>query len=131
VLFTRDVGAVTMDLNGIETIDFRALGGADVVTVNSLAGTSVTQVNIDLGASGGGGDGAADTVIVNGTASPDNISVTAFFASIVQVLGLSAQVQIAHSEVANDQLVVNGLGGADTFSLDPSATSLIGVTFNQ
>ena len=59
----------TMDLNGLEQINFNALGGADTITVNDLTGTDVTQVNLDLAypAGGGTGDGAADTVIVNGT----------------------------------------------------------------
>ncbi|TAK83955.1 MAG: calcium-binding protein, partial [Aquabacterium sp.] len=68
VRFTRDVANITMDLNGMETIAFHALGGADTITVNDLTGTDVRQVTIDLAASGGAGDGAADTVIVNGTA---------------------------------------------------------------
>src|SRR5689334_17799682 len=34
VRFTRDVGNVTMDLAGVEEIDFLALGGADTITVN-------------------------------------------------------------------------------------------------
>ena len=34
VRFTRDVGNVTMDLNGVEEIDLNALGGADTITVN-------------------------------------------------------------------------------------------------
>ena len=76
--FTRDVGNITMDLNGIEHIDFNALGGADTITVNDLAGTDVNQVAIDLAARAGSGvgDGAADTVIVNGTAGNDTVSVT-------------------------------------------------------
>ena len=49
---TRDVGNVTMDLNGVEHIQLNALGGADTVTVNDLTGTGVTQVAIDLGATG-------------------------------------------------------------------------------
>ena len=48
VLFTRDVANVTMDLNDVETIDFRALGGADNIMVGDLSGTDVTQVNLDL-----------------------------------------------------------------------------------
>ena len=28
-----------MDLNGVETVDFTALGGADTITVNDLSGT--------------------------------------------------------------------------------------------
>ena len=42
-MFTRDVANIAMDLNGIESIDFNALGGADTVTVNNLAGTDVEQ----------------------------------------------------------------------------------------
>ena len=48
VRFTRDVANITMDLNGIEHIEFNALGGADTITVGDLTGTGVTQVEIDL-----------------------------------------------------------------------------------
>ena len=48
-------------------VDVRALGSADTITVNDLAGTGVKSVDVDLSAIGGGGDGAADTVVVNGT----------------------------------------------------------------
>src|SRR5207249_7562650 len=67
--FFRDVANITMDTAGVETVDFNALGGADVVTVNDLSGTDVDSVNIDLaGTLGGGtGDGVADNVIVKGT----------------------------------------------------------------
>ena len=67
---TRDVGNVTMDVNGVEQVNVVALGGADTVTVNDLSGTGVTGVNLDLAATPGSGtgDGQADTVIVNGTA---------------------------------------------------------------
>src|SRR5437763_9287149 len=33
VRFTRDVASITMDLDDVETIEFRALGGADSVTI--------------------------------------------------------------------------------------------------
>ena len=49
VLLTRDVGTITMDVNGTETIDVNASGGADNITVNDLTGTDVEQVAIDLG----------------------------------------------------------------------------------
>ena len=71
--FTRDVGNITMDLNGVETVDFNALGGADTITVGDLTGTDVTEVNLDLGVDrSGAGDGAADAVIVNGTNGNDD-----------------------------------------------------------
>ena len=46
--FTRDVAAITMDLNDVERINFAALGGADTITVDDLSRTDVTQVKIDL-----------------------------------------------------------------------------------
>ncbi len=32
----RDVGSITMDTDGVETVDVNALGGADTLTVNDL-----------------------------------------------------------------------------------------------
>src|SRR5262249_48778148 len=52
VRFTRDVANITQDLNGVETITFNALGGIDSVQVHDLTGTGVTQVNVNLAASG-------------------------------------------------------------------------------
>jgi Ca2+-binding RTX toxin-like protein len=129
LLLTRDVAAITLDVGGVQTINVNALGGADKVTINDLAGTGITQVNVDLG-NGGTGDGAADIVTVNGTTSPDAIAITAN-AGLAVVSGLAAQVQINHAEAANDQLIVNGLGGTDTFFVGPGVSSLIQVTTNQ
>ena len=107
----RDVGNITMDLNGLEVINVNALGGADTITVNDLTGTGVTDVNIDLSANGVG-DGQVDTVIVNGTAGDDAIAVTGD-ATGVSVIGLAASVNITGAEAANDRLVVNALAGDD------------------
>jgi hypothetical protein len=111
----RDVAAVTMDANDVEKVDFRALGGADVTTVNDLTGTDVTAVAVDLAGiiDGTAGDGQADQVIVNATAGDDHI-VVAGGASGVNVTGLAATVKIRHSEGANDRLDINTLAGTDT-----------------
>ena len=50
----RDVGNVTMDVNGVEQVNVAALGGADTLTVNDLSGTGVTGVNLDLAGTPGG-----------------------------------------------------------------------------
>ena len=77
VRFFRDVANITMDLNGVENIQFNALGGADNIAVNDLTGTDVKQVAIDLAAANStSGDGQPDQVIVNGTAGDDVIKVT-------------------------------------------------------
>src|SRR5262249_10204874 len=69
--FFRDVANITMDLDDVEHINFRALGGADNIVVGDLSGTDVTQVAVDLAAAAGGGDGQADTVTANGTQNDD------------------------------------------------------------
>jgi Ca2+-binding RTX toxin-like protein len=120
----RDVGAVTMDLNSIETLDISTVGSADTVTVNNLAGTGLTAANVDLGAQGGGGDGAADTVIANGSSAAERVNVTRS-GSQVLVAGLHPTLSITGSEPANDTLDVNTLGGKDQVTVAPDVSQLI------
>jgi Ca2+-binding RTX toxin-like protein len=129
--FVRNLGPVTLDVNGVQRVYLTMLGGVDSVTVNNLAGTAVTEVNIDLTGviGGGGGDAQADSVVVNGTAGDDTVNVTAN-SGTVEVAGLPAQVNIIHSEPANDILTVNGLAGVDSIGIGPGVTSLIGVVTN-
>jgi Ca2+-binding RTX toxin-like protein len=131
VRFTRDVANITMDLNGIENIDFNALGGADTVTVGDLSGTDVKNVQINLAATVGGtmGDGAADQVIVNGTAGNDNITAASKNGAVV-VSGLAAQVQVTGIDAGVDQLTINGLGGDDTIDASKLKANAVALTLN-
>src|SRR4051812_28029436 len=129
VRFTRNVAAITMDLDGIERVSFRALGGADTVTVNDLAGTSTKTVDVDLNATGGGGDGAADTVIARGTDTDDQISFTSPDGRPV-VNGIGAQTRVTGGENTLDNLVAQGLDGADTATMTVGVTSPIPLHFD-
>ena len=129
VLFVRDIANVTMDLNDVERIDFRALGDADNIVVGDLSGTDVTEVNIDLRGPNGGGDGAKDTVTVNGTNGDDAILV-AGDAGGIAVLGLQAAVNIFFPEQANDRLTVNGFGGDDVINASSLEADGIQLTMN-
>ncbi len=128
---TRDVGNVVMDLGGMEHIQLNMLGGADTITVNDLTGTDVSQVAIDLAAPAGSGtgDGAADTVITNGTANDDKINVVTSGSSIV-VKGLAAQVTVNGAESLNDSLVVNGGAGNDTIDASHLHAGQVNLTLN-
>ena len=75
VRFTRDIANIVMDLDDVETIDARMLGGTDTLTVNDLSGTNVVDVKAGLAAPGGGDDLAADNVIVNATNGDDVVTV--------------------------------------------------------
>jgi Ca2+-binding RTX toxin-like protein len=124
----RDAGSITMRLAGVERIELAALGGADTITVNDLASTSVQEVAIDLAAQIGS-DGQPDTVTVNATAGKDRIDIESDGTSVV-VNGLSAQVTIAGAESANDSLIVNGLGGDDTIDASGLRAGQIKLTIN-
>jgi hypothetical protein len=111
VTLLRNVGNVTMHLNGVETLDIATLGSADNVTVNDLTGTEVKAVNVDLGSESGTGDGEADVVSANGTGHNDNIKL-ATDGTGVSVTGLHAYLLVDHGETI-DTLVIHGGAGND------------------
>jgi Ca2+-binding RTX toxin-like protein len=131
VLFTRDLGIIVMDLDGVESIDLNTLGNTDTTTINDLTGTDLVEINIDLAGTIGGnaGDGAADTVIVFGSADDDVVQVTNSAAGI-SVGGLAAVVNLRNAEPANDALVINGTDGDDVIDLSLLAADLIKLTAN-
>jgi len=131
LLLTRDVGAVTMDADGVEQVAYQAVGGADTVTVNDMAGTAVKSVTVDLESppDSGLGDAQPDAVVVNGTPLPDAIRIRADAAGVLAARRRGA-VRIEHAEPALDTLTVNGLGGADAIAVAPTAGAAIGLTVN-
>ena len=75
-----------------------------------------------------GGDGNADTVIVNGTPAADRIAITADAGAAV-VSGRASILSVAHPETF-DRLVVNGLAGVDAITVDPVVQQLLTLTVN-
>jgi hypothetical protein len=124
VRLTRNVASIVMDVNGVEGLTVRALGGADTITVNDLTGTDLDTANIDLAAFDGSGDSAADTVIQNGTDRADVVKVTRVLGQ-VESKGLAALVRIDGSEPASDALQVNTLAGDDRVTVAPDVVGLI------
>jgi Ca2+-binding RTX toxin-like protein len=114
--FFRDVANVVMDTDNLEEVDFFARGGADNIVVNDLTGTDVKLVRVELAGlpPAPGGDAAVDTVIVNGTAGNDAITVGALNGE-TRVSGLTAAVVVANAE-ATDVLRLNGNAGNDTIT---------------
>jgi Ca2+-binding RTX toxin-like protein len=124
VRFTRNIGVIALDLDGVEALDVRAVGNTDVLTIQDLSGTDLTTVVADLALFGGGVDGAVDQVVVNGTSAADTITVRDDGAAVV-VEGLAATVRITGADPALDLLTVNGLDGDDTITATPGAGALI------
>ena len=126
-LLTRNVAAITMDLHGMENVNIRALGSADNIAVHDLTGTDVTQVNIDLTAFDGTGDGAADQVALDGTNGADTVVVSGA-AGAASITGLPADVNLTGTEAVLDSLQVNLGGGNDLFDASGLAADVVHLT---
>jgi Ca2+-binding RTX toxin-like protein len=120
---TRNVAGVTMDLHGMETVNIKALGGADNITIGDLRGTGIKQVHVDLAGTAGGtaGDEQVDNVTVNGTSGNDVIKLSTRADGALVVGGLSEELVVEHFD-PNDVIHIAGLGGHDIID-----TSALGV----
>jgi hypothetical protein len=116
--FDRVQANVTMDTDGVEIVDFNALGGVDTITVDDLTGTDVAETNLDLAGALGGNDadGAIDNVVVTGTDGDDTIHIDGN-GSEANVTGLATAVSIEHADTTvdtTDILSVHTGGGTDS-----------------
>lgn len=118
-----------MDTNDVETVEIRALGGANRITVNDLAGADVKTVRNDLAAAGGGGDGATDTVVINGSAADDGVAVLMDNGALV-LRGLAAEVVIRNFEPGLGRLQFNGLAGNDVVIANGTPAVALPLTLN-
>jgi Ca2+-binding RTX toxin-like protein len=108
----RNIAAITMDTDDVESFDVNALGGADRLVAGDLSGTDLTRVNANLAASGGGDDLAADEVVVDATQGDDVVSVTGE-ARTATATGPAATVALTGGGPGVDRLTVNALNGDD------------------
>ena len=115
VRFTRDVGAIVMDLDDVDQIDTAALGGADRMTVTDMSATDLRAVNADLAS-----DGAVDDVRVSGSNGNDVITATSSGGkTTVSGLAGGLALAVAGAQSNQDTLVVYALAGDDV--VDSSA----------
>jgi Ca2+-binding RTX toxin-like protein len=121
VRFVRNVANIVMDLNDVESIVARVLGGSDNVVVNDLSGTDVVNVAADLG---GGAD--ADNVVVNAT-NGDDVATVVGAGSTAQVAGLSALVSVSGAG-AGDRLTVDAHAGDDVIDASEAGANSILLT---
>jgi Ca2+-binding RTX toxin-like protein len=114
VRFSRNVANITMDLDGVEGIDLKALGGADNVVVGDLSGTDLTDIDTDLASPAGSGtdDQAADNVIVNATNGND-VVVAQGAGGAMRIEGLPTAITIAGASPTDDRVTINSLAGDD------------------
>ena len=119
VRLTRNIAAITMDFDGIESAVVRALGATDTITVDDLTGTDLEGGRRRPQRDRGGGDGSADTVVINGTDKRDVREYHAVRLAGADRRGCACARRIVGSEAANDTLRVNTLGGNDDVTVAP------------
>jgi Ca2+-binding RTX toxin-like protein len=110
----------------VEQAVFQAGRGADQIVINSLAGTALQKITLDLrpAPTGTAGDGYVDGLIVNGTVSADNITITGSTGT-VSVSGLSPMILVQGSESLRDTLTVNCGVEADVLNAQGLAAGVI------
>jgi Ca2+-binding RTX toxin-like protein len=128
VRFTRDVGAVTMDLDAVETIDLASLAGADVLNVGDMTGTGLRAITEGEASTVGGTTPAsgAHSVIVNGTSAADSVTI----AGSATISGLTATVSIIHADPTTAALTIDGNAGPDTISAAATTAGGVPLTIN-
>ena len=119
--FFRNIANVLTDLGGVEAIDFRAVGGADLIIVKDLTATDVVEVHLALATLAGIGDGRPDGMIVEGTPSDDTALVFGD-ATGVTLGGLGAKIHITGAEDPLDALTVGTFAGDDVVDASGLAT---------
>jgi RTX calcium-binding nonapeptide repeat (4 copies) len=128
--FTRDVGNIVMDLDGIDSIEATAGAGADTFRVGDVRGTDVSELNASLAPGGGAGD--PDRVEIEGTDGDDTVAVSGkkvVFGSVT-VTGLPVKLGISFAEAARDTLLIDTLEGDDTVDTSGLAPDVIGLEVN-
>ena len=122
--FTRDVGNIVMDLDGVEVVDSVSGAGTDLYRIGDMRGTDIEELNASLQPAG-----EADRVEIEGTERDDDVTVTGskvVFGS-VQVRGLPVRLGISFAEVARDTLLIDTLEGDDTVDTSGLAPDVIGL----
>ena len=118
-----------MDTDGVERIDFNALGGTDNIVIGDLSGTDALEVRLDLSGPNGGGDGELDQVTVSGTQGNDTIGVGLVNGDVV-VTGTAAAVRVHGTRAPRTASTINGLGGTDTIDASQLGAGFMTLTLN-
>jgi Ca2+-binding RTX toxin-like protein len=125
-LVNRDIANVRMDLGDVERLDIMPATGADTMRVEDLSGTDTEVVSFELAPFRGttASDGAADSVLVQGTNGTDAISVNAG-GQQVRTTGTPAAVEVTRADPAVDTLHIDTRLGNDLVSVMPQVHNLI------
>ena len=120
VRFTRDVAAVTMDLNDVETSSSSTRSAAPTTSPSATSGHGRDEVHVNLA---GTVDGRSAMGLPTPSSSTlpdgDDVINVENVNGVVTITGLGLDIVITNFDV-NDRLVINGLGGDDVIEASGS-----------
>ncbi len=122
----RSLGAIDMDIAGVEHVTVNALGGTDQEVVNDLYPTDVRVLDFNLNS-----DGAPDSIRIEGRNVSDNVNISVA-GGIMSVTGLRYDVRVQGAVAADgDSFVFNGNDGNDTIvaPLSAAESALVAAMF--
>jgi Ca2+-binding RTX toxin-like protein len=120
--FTRDVGAIVMDVEGVEILEVSTLGGNNSVTLNDLTGVAdLSSVILAMG-------DTDDVVNASAQANPA-VGLEVFASTGNDTLIGSAGSDVLHGEEGNDSL--SGLAGIDALDGGDGNDSINGGPGNE
>jgi hypothetical protein len=107
----------TVVIAAVEWLVFQAKGGADQVTIATMAASTLQKLTVDLRPSPTSttGDLAADTIMVTGTSNADNFTIAGSLGTAT-MSGMAPTIVIEGAERARDSLIVNAGAGDDVIS---------------
>ena len=122
--FTRDVGNIVMDLDGVEIIDAQAGPGADTFRI---ADSSVGELNASLAPGSGAND--PDRIEIEGTEGDDAVTVTGkkVVWGAATVTGLPVKLGVSFAQIGFDTLAIDTLGGDDSVDTSGLGPDVIGL----
>ena len=125
--FTRDVGNIVMDLDGIEIVDAQAGAGADTFRI---ADSSVVELNASLAPGSGAND--PDRIEIEGTEGADKVTVTGkkVVWGAATVTGLPVKLGISFAQIGFDTLAIDTLGGDDSIDTSGLGPDVIDLEMN-
>ena len=131
-LVLRDVDGVRLDTGDVERLDLLPGTGPDTVQVRDLSGTDVTHVDVALARARAttDRDGAADSVLVDGTNGVDSL-VADGAGPEVRLSGLAAVTIARFADPALDRMHVDTKAGIDSVSVTGSTLQLLAFGFSQ
>jgi Ca2+-binding RTX toxin-like protein len=114
----------TLQVDDVERIEIRALGGADSISVGNLAGTDVTVVAVDLAATAGGKVADTKVDVVNVLGTLDGVTTVTNVGS--KVVAATGQVQVTIDHWGKgDVLALNGNVGNEILNASALAAKSI------